>query len=377
VTVWDRIAGQDHAKGVLAVAAPGGSYLFTGPKGVGKSEAARAFAASLLCPNSSEGAGACGVCSTCDRVLRELHPDVMVFKPEGFTYPVEAIREIVASAAMTPLEAARRVFIVEEADRIAERSQNALLKALEEPGPSVTWILVAAALAPFLPTILSRCRIVEFAPIAEENLRGLLRERLGLSAPAAAELVRMAGGEAGRAVLLATDEAYRNLRRFALETAARGAAGPAEALAAADRVFELGAEARDALAQKQSAEMEQLEATIATQRGSAPARKRLTDRHKRELRRAEVETYTEFLAWAGFAFRDLAHLSQGGDEVHLVNPDWAEELRRCSASAPASRWLALAQAALDGQQAIYENANPGMAIESFLLRLTAAPAPAL
>ena len=105
----------------------------------------RIFAAALVCPD------ACGECNTCRRVLAGLHPDVTILQPEGYTFPVEVLRATAQAASQTPIEADHRVFIIQEADRIPERSQNALLKALEEPNPSVIWVL--------LPTRCSRsCR---------------------------------------------------------------------------------------------------------------------------------------------------------------------------------------------------------------------------
>jgi DNA polymerase-3 subunit delta' len=129
--LWARVVGQDRVVAALRAAAiqPGDAYLFDGPPGTGKEEAARVFAAAILCPDQ------CGTCATCGRVLRGIHPDVVVLEPEGYTYPIEAIRDAVAQASLSPMEGARRVMVVEEADRIVERSQNALLKALEEPNP--------------------------------------------------------------------------------------------------------------------------------------------------------------------------------------------------------------------------------------------------
>ncbi|MGH2722474.1 MAG: AAA family ATPase, partial [Actinomycetota bacterium] len=199
MTVWDRLGGQPRAAAILAAVAgePRDAYLVVGPAGSGKADAARAFAAAILCP------GACGACTVCVRVFKGIHPDVQWFQPEGFTYPVEVIREAAASAARTPLEGRRRVIVIEEAERIAERSQNALLKALEEPSPSVTWVLLADALDPILPTIQSRCHTVELSGMPEPAVVALLEARFGLPAGEARTIVRRARGDRDRAVALA------------------------------------------------------------------------------------------------------------------------------------------------------------------------------
>src|SRR5205807_2133339 len=220
--LWGRLVGQDRVTATLRAAAslPGDAYLFAGPPGTGKEEAARVFAAAILCPEH------CGTCTICGRVLRGIHPDVVILEPEGYTYPIEAIREAVAQAALSPMEGTRRINVVEEADRIVERSQNALLKALEEPNPSVTWVLVTSMLQPVLPTILSRCQVVEFVPVPEEALSAIVRTRGLLSDEEADLVVRAARGDLERALALVGNESARALRRLAIDTAIAGASAP-------------------------------------------------------------------------------------------------------------------------------------------------------
>lgn len=241
MSVWDRLAGQERARAVLqaAASAPGDAYLFAGPPGVGKSEAARVFAAGIICPDQ------CGLCSICNRVLRGIHPDVQVFQPEGLSYPVEGIREAVATASRTPLEADLRIMILEGADRIVERSQNALLKALEEPSTSVTWVLVADSIEPFLPTILSRCRMVEFASVPEEEVTQLL-SRFDLDSENLEMIVRSSRGDIDVALALASDDRVRELRALAIDVAIEAEPDPNWALTLADRVRESAIAARDA-----------------------------------------------------------------------------------------------------------------------------------
>lgn len=365
--LWDRLIGQDRVRELLAAAAdkPAGCYLFVGPPGVGKEEAARLFAAAILCPDR------CGVCMICTRALKGTHPDAQWFEPEGFTYPLELIRELVASAAQTPLEAERRVIIIQEADRIVERSQNALLKALEEPVASVTWILIADALEPFLPTVLSRCQIVEFAALLEGPLVTLLRSRFDLTPEQAAEFVRAARGDSERALALAGGGRAQALRGLALDAAASQASSHWLALSLAGRVEEHAGLAREELREEQEKEASAFHELWGSRPGTAPVRRRLLERHKRAQRRAEVGIYIDFLAWLGSAFRDMAAISSGVDPSGVVNTDRAEDLGGAAAARTSAFWIEMVSSAIAGQLAIRENANPALAVQSVLLRLVA------
>lgn len=362
--LWESLDGQERARRLLVEAArrPGGSYLFVGPSGAGKSEAAGAFAAAILCPD------ACGVCSVCRGVLGGTHPDVQRFQPEGFTYPIELIREVVASAAQTPLEARLRVLIIEQADRIAERSQNALLKALEEPGRPLTWVLVADSLEPILPTVASRCQIIEFSALSEEALERLVQSRCGVVAEDAALLVRMARGDLSRALALAGEEHSRALRALALDAAATMGLGAAAVLAFGDRVRGISRAARDKAEQTQGAELHRIEELLGS--GGAGMRRRIAERHKRSLRRIESEVFLGFLVWLALALRDLAALCTGADST-VAAVDRVDDLRRAAATMPPGFWLEMIEATASGQRAIGENANPPLVVESVLLRLAA------
>ena len=385
-SVWDRLAGQPRAGALLAAAAgePRDSYLLVGPPGAGKADAAAAFAAAILCPQ------ACGTCSVCVRVLKGVHPDVQTFQPEGLTYPVELIREAAASAARTPLEGRRRVLVIEEADRIAERSQNALLKALEEPGPSVTWVLLADALDPILPTIQSRCHTIELSGIPEEAIALDLQSRFGLGAGEAEAIVRRAGGHRDRAIALAGDAGARSLRELAREAASEAGMGRAAleagtgraaseggrdaawALEVADRVQELVRAARETAERAHAAELAELEELLGPGRSGTAGRKRMAERHKRALRRIETEGFAQFLAWLGTELRDLAAASLGAPAAALSEPARAGELGAATAARPPGRWLELVEATQAGRLAIAENANALMVVESVLLELAAA-----
>src|SRR5436305_2081213 len=131
------------------------AWLFTGPPGSGRSVAARAFAAALLCAS-----GGCGECLSCHQVLTGTHADLMLVRPDGLSYGVRQTRSLVLRAAAAPAGGRWQVVVFEDADRATEQAANALLKAIEEPAPRTVWLLCAPSAEDLPPTIRSRCRQV-------------------------------------------------------------------------------------------------------------------------------------------------------------------------------------------------------------------------
>lgn len=361
---WDKFIGHPRVAAVLRGAArhPTGTYLFVGSPGVGKRNAARVFAAALVCPE------ACGECNTCRRAMAGLHPDVTILQPEGYTFPVEVLRATAQAASQSPIEASHRVFIIQEADRIPERSQNALLKALEEPNRSVVWILLAHGVQPFLPTILSRCQIVDFPPIAEEGMLALLRTRYGLGIDEARRLVRISRGDLNAAVRLAADPGTPVVREKALHVATSREPSVLDILNAADLVKGYAAAAREQLEKEQAEELSRLE-EISGKQGQGAWKKKLADRNKRTLRRVETEVLIDFLSWLGAAFRDLAAASAGADPASLIAYDHADRLTEAAPERPTRFWVDMIEHCLNAQLALGNNANAPLVIESLLLRL--------
>ncbi|HVL51647.1 MAG TPA: AAA family ATPase [Actinomycetota bacterium] len=363
-SVWEQFFGHPRVASILkgAAARPSGTYLFVGSPGVGKRNAARVFAAAVLCPQ------ACGACNTCRRILAGLHPDVTVLQPEGYTFPVEVLRATAQAASQTPIEADHRVFIIQEADRIPERSQNALLKALEEPNQSVIWVLLAHAVQPFLPTILSRCQIVEFPPIAQESMLELLRRRFDMAGEDAERLVRICRGDMNAAVQLASDPIASEVRRTAIELVANPRLTVIDALAGADAAKGFATAARQAAELEQAAELDRLQ-QVSGKEGQAAWKKRLADRNKRTLRRIETEALIDFLSWMGVAFRDLAAASAGAEPDSLLAFDHAQLLAGAAGARPTKFWVDMIEHCLQAQLALRNNANPSLAVESVLVRL--------
>src|SRR5215471_10198258 len=204
MAVFDRLAGQDAVVDQLraAVASPRSvahAWLFTGPPGSGRSVAARAFAAALLCPEQG-----CGRCASCHQVAAGTHADLLLIRPEGLSYGVRQTRELVLKAAASPVYGGWRVVLFEDADRATEQAANALLKAIEEPSPRTIWLLCAPSAADLPVTIRSRCALVTLRTPPTAAVAAILVGE-GVGQGEAVEAARASLGHIGRARLLATD----------------------------------------------------------------------------------------------------------------------------------------------------------------------------
>ncbi len=210
--VWEHLVGQPRTAAVLASAAGGHgmthAWLFTGPPGSGRSNAAVAFAAALQC----EQAG-CGECHACHTVLAGTHADVSVIRTEKLSIGVDEVRDLVRRAALAPVGRRWQVLVVEDADRLTDQACNALLKAIEEPTDRTVWMLCAPTVEDVLQTIRSRCRLVTLTTPTAADVTAFLVRTEGVDEALAASAARASQGHIGRARALARDEATRNRRR--------------------------------------------------------------------------------------------------------------------------------------------------------------------
>ena len=219
--VFAALAGQEAVVAQLASAAAAGAgaithaWLFTGPPGSGRSLAARAFAAAVLCD-----ARGCGECPSCRQVAAGSHADLLLVRPDGLSYGVKQTRDLVLRAATTPVYGRWRVVLFEDADRATEQAANALLKAIEEPAPRTIWLLCAPSAADLPTTIRSRCRLITLRIPPTAAVTDVLVGE-GVDAGRALVAARAAQGHIGRARRLATDPAAAERRGAVLSVPTR------------------------------------------------------------------------------------------------------------------------------------------------------------
>ncbi|POH61277.1 DNA polymerase III subunit delta' [Arthrobacter glacialis] len=216
MSVWVDLQGQDSVVAQLRRAAqsekPTHAWLLTGPPGSGRSNAALAFAAALVCERPELVARGCGICKACHTTLAGTNADVTFVATEKTTISIEEARNLVRKAHDSPSSARWRVMIVGDADRMAERTTNVLLKAIEEPPPRTIWILCAPSPADVLVTIRSRCRTLTLRLPPVADVAALLVRRDGIDPELALNAARAAQSHIGIARRLASDPGARERR---------------------------------------------------------------------------------------------------------------------------------------------------------------------
>ena len=152
----------------------GGTYLFLGPDGIGKRTTGIEFAKAVNCEHSSEE-GLCD-CVSCRKISSGNHPDVFIICPKApsDSIGIDEIRNIRYEASLKPYEGMKRVFIINDAEKMTEEAQNAFLKLLEEPPQNHIFILTSSNVGGLLPTVLSRCKVLKFTSLGESEIRQFL-----------------------------------------------------------------------------------------------------------------------------------------------------------------------------------------------------------
>ncbi len=212
-SVWEDLVGQHRAVTALRRAADGHgmthAWLFTGPPGSGRSNAAIAFAAALQCDGDPHG---CGQCHECRTALKGSHADIRVIRTEKLSIGVDEVRGLVRSAALAPVGRRWQIMVVEDADRLTDQACNALLKAIEEPTDRTVWMLCAPTVEDVLPTIRSRSRLVSLTTPTARDVADFLVRAHDVPPDLAAYAARASQGHIGRARALARDEEVRDRR---------------------------------------------------------------------------------------------------------------------------------------------------------------------
>ncbi len=374
MSVWLDVVGQDDALAPLkaAVADPASmthAWLITGPPGSGRSHAARAFAAALQCQRDG-----CGECLSCRTVATGVHADVTLVATEKVTISIDEVRRLISLAQTAPSQGRWRVIIVEDADRMTERTSNVLLKSIEEPPPRTVWLLCAPSRQDVAITIRSRCRSVVLSTPSADAVARLLTERDGVEPGLAREVALAAQSHIGVARRLARDPAARARRDqvLALATDIRGVGDAI--LAAADLVGVADDDAKAASDQRDGDERAALLATLGADDGGRlpPALraqvKQLEDDQKRRGTRLKRDVLDRAILDLMSLYRDVVAV-QVGASVELVNEGHRghiEELAERTSVADTVRCLdALAQT----RTRLAGNVAPLLALESMALSL--------
>jgi DNA polymerase-3 subunit delta' len=400
VSVWDDLVGQERVSEQLAAAArdadalvtanatdappPEASkmthaWLFTGPPGAGHVQAARAFAAALQCVSPDRalgGAPGCGFCDGCHTALIGTHADVTTVAAVGTQILAEDMRDTVRKSFTSPATGRWQVILVEDAERLNEKSANAVLKAVEEPAPRTVWLLCAPSIEDVLPTIRSRCRHLNLSTPSVDAVADMLVRREGVEPHVAAAAARATQGHVDRARRLATDPAARERRAAVLKLPLR-IDDIGGCLKAAQELVDAAAEDAKALAEElDTKETEELKAALGASqggrmpRGTAGVMKDLEDKQKRRRTRTQRDSLDLALTDLTAFYRDVLAL-QLGSRVAIANADAEDALERIARGSSPETTLRRIEAIGACREALDRNVAPLLAVEAMTMALRA------
>lgn len=347
------------------------AWLITGPPGSGRSLAARAFAAALQCTGPAPG---CGRCRACRTVMEGKHPDVEHVATEGVVITVDQTRDLVGRSFVSPGSGAWRVVIVEDADRMAERTTNVLLKAIEEPPPFTVWMLCTPSPEDVMTTIRSRCRGVALAVPPASDVAALLVRRDGVAPEEALRAARAAQSHVGRARALATDSAVRRERDLLIGEAL-AIRGTADAVLAAHRVHaQAVAAAKKATGDRFEREEAELKRTLGIGEGARipPAARaqlrELAENQKRRTTRAQRDELDRAMIDLLSLYRDVLTVQLGAG-VDLVNQDFDEGIRAVAAESDPGQSVRRMDAIAQARTRLGGNVAPLLMLEAMMVAL--------
>ncbi|MEU9856820.1 DNA polymerase III subunit delta' [Streptomyces sp. NPDC047974] len=398
MAVWDDLVGQERVGAQLTAAArdadalvtaqaagepaPEASkmthaWLFTGPPGAGRVDAARAFAAALQCVSPDRalgGAPGCGFCTGCHTVLVGTHADVTTVAAVGTEILVKDMRDTVRKSFTSPANGRWQIILVTDAERLNEKSANAVLKAVEEPAPRTVWLLCAPSVEDVLPTIRSRCRHLTLRTPPVEAVADVLIRRDGIEPELAHASARATQGHVDRARRLATDERARARRAVVLKLPLR-VADIGGCLKAAQELVDAAAEdAKQVAEEVDTKETEELKAALGAvqggrmPRGTAGLMKELEEKQKRRGRRTQLDSLDLALTDLTGFYRDVLTLQLATGSA-LANEDVRDAVERIARATTPERTLRRVEAVLACRGALERNVAPLLAVEAMTMAL--------
>ena len=376
--IFSSLIGQDHiveqlshavqvAKSGETSQAMTHSWLFVGPPGSGRSNAAVAFAASLVCKENG-----CGICIDCTTVLASTHVDVERFNPTGLSIKADEVRELISRSSWSPSVGGWRIVIIEDADRLTETAANALLKTIEEPESHTVWLLCAPTLSDVPVTIRSRCRHVQLRTPSTKSVEEFLLNSTKVDANTAAFSARVSQGHIGRARFIATNQDAQ-LRRKDVLALPLSLKNIDSSFKAAQKLLNIAEEqSENENAERVALELKELQdAYQGTGRGlisgGAKAIKDLEKEQKSSTTRSIRDNIDASLLDIATFYRDVLVVQSASNEI--LNVDFAEEITNYARTTSPRRTLEQIDLVLTARTNLSRNAAPLATLEALFCAL--------
>ena len=378
MSVFDSLVGQsevvERLKSATNAATSGSttqemvhSWLFVGPAGSGRSNAAVAFAAALVCSQSG-----CGTCRDCQTVLTGTHIDVERFNPTGLSIKAEEVRELIARSAWSPSVGPWRIVIIEDADRLTETAANALLKTIEEPETHTLWFLCAPTLSDVSITIRSRCRHLQLRTPSKTSVEEFLLTNTSVDSKTAAFAARVSQGHIGRARFIATNQEAQSRRKEVLALAF-SLKDIDSCFKAASHLLDTAQEqAESENSERDSKQLKQLQdAYQGTGRslisGGSKAIKDLEKEQKSATTRSIRDNLDSALLDIATIYRDVLVTQSGSDEI--LNIDLRLEITDFAKTTAPKRSIERIEALLEARINLGRNSAPLSTLEALFCAL--------
>ncbi len=368
---FENILGQPQVREFLRSSVKQGlvshAYLFTGPAGSNKTLAAYALAQAVLCPKGPTGprGGQCGACDACTRVMRKRHPDVRYFAPEGANgYLIDQVRDIVADTSLAPIQAQKKVYILDRVDLLGTAAANAFLKTLEEPPADVLLILLGRTCESVLPTIVSRCQVVPFRHIPATEAAGILVQNTGASLERARMSIEACGGSITRAAeFLKSNERLAFRARVLSVMASLRLSDDWDLIGQAADLAVAAKAPLDTVRTEQEQELAENADFLAKS-----AIRQIEARNKRALSAKGFESLRQLTAIVRSWLRDVLAVCAGTPEL-VINVDVRDAVEEAAAHTDEARATAALAAVRRSDEAIAYNVSPETCLDALLFEV--------
>ncbi|MDO5721347.1 MAG: DNA polymerase III subunit delta' [Actinomycetaceae bacterium] len=391
MSVWEAVIGQPRAVDAMREAATharrgggGGamthSWLVTGPPGSGRSTLARAFAAALQCSGEPVG---CGACEGCRTTLAGTHGDVTDLATDKVIISIDEVRALVQAAQTAPTQGQWRVIVVEDADRMQERTSNVLLKAIEEPPERTVWLLCAPSPDDMITTIRSRCRQVRLQTPPVGEVAAYLQRKFAVDEDVAVQVAQISQSHIGVASRLAQNQQKReNHKQMLMQIIS--ASSVSEAMFAAQELIDFSrrgdesADGESGAAATTAQLVDEAVAKLVRQLGYESEREvprllkpqvtRERENAKRRFERADRDILDMVLVNLLGFYRDVL-VRQLGAQVPIINADLGSAVDLAASHTTAAITQRRIRAVEKARERIAHAVTPLVAVEAMMVAL--------